>query len=547
MGKPDTYDYVIVGAGSAGCVLASRLSEDASIRILLLEAGGWDYDPRIHIPLAWGKIFQDRLHDWMYETEPEHALDGRRIEFARGKVIGGSSSTNAMAYVRGHAADYDRWAAGGLPEWSYAYALPYFCRQESWQGPPSGIRGRVGPITTCYSRYREYDPIVDAYLEAAQRAGYPSTEDYNGEQQEGFGLLQMSIRNGLRCSSATAYLKPAQGRGNLHILTHAHATGIIFEKQRAIGVQFLRRGRAATAHADREIILAAGVVNSPQLLLVSGIGCPDALAPHGIRVKAAIPGVGRNLRDHLSVGVEYQRKQPGPFPTKMRLDRLTGELARAWLVGTGFATDLPSGWTAFVRAVPDAEIPDTQLLFRAAPLGARPYLPPFKPPFADGFSCRAVLLRPRTSGRLELASPDPNKPVRIRQHFLADEKDRQTLRAGLRLVADLGRAKGLAPFVGKQVSPDPRALSDDDLDRHIRATAATAHHPLGTCKMGRASDDSAVVDPELRVRGVEGLRVADSSVMPDMIGGNINAAVVMIAERAADMIMMRTPPSASGA
>ena len=314
------YDYVIVGAGSAGCTLASRLTERGDVKVLLLEAGGWDRHPYIKLPLGWGKVLLGRMYDWGYDTEPEDTLGGRRIEVARGRVVGGSSSINAMAYVRGNRADYDRWASGGLPGWSYEDVLPYFRKQESWEGGANAFRGGDGPLTTRKSRYQ--DPLVDAYLDAAQSAGYALNDDYNGAQQDGFARMQMTIRRGRRDSAATAYLHPVLSRANLTVTVNAHVTRIVLEGMRATGIEYVKDGERHFVAAERDVILCGGTINTPQILMLSGIGPPDELRSLGIEVKAALPGVGKNLQDHAAALLIYGRRDESPLLRNMRVDRL---------------------------------------------------------------------------------------------------------------------------------------------------------------------------------------------------------------------------------
>lgn len=535
------FDYIIVGAGSAGCTLAYRLSEDPSVRVLVIEAGGWDRDPWIHIPLGWGRILQQRLHDWMYFAEPSASMDGRRIECARGKVVGGSSSINAMAYYHGHRCDYERWAAKGLPQWSYPHVLPYFRRGETWEGSESTYRGGKGPMTTQYCRFM--DPLCAAFMEAGKAAGHPVTDDYNGARQEGFAPIQMTLRNGRRCSAATAYLRPAMARSNLSVEVKALVSKVVMEGTRAVGVEYVQGGRKHVVRAEREVVLSGGPINSPQVLMISGIGHPDELTQHGIVPCVPLKGVGKGLLDHTSAVVTFGRRKPaGPFQRNMRLDRVALALAQAYLFGTGFASDLPFGLTAFLKTREQEVVPDLQLLFwMGATVTAAPYLPPFKKAFADSFTCRAMPMHPVSRGCVELASADPAEPMRIHQNFIGTDDEWRIIRTGVRMIRDITRQPALAPYIEAELSPGPACTSDADIDAFVRSTMGTVHHPVGTCMMGPASNEMAVVDGELRVIGAQGLRVVDTSVMPDLISGATNGPAMMIAEKASDMILGRAP------
>jgi len=528
------YDYVIVGAGSAGCTLANRLSEDGRTRVLLIEAGGWDSHPLLKIPLAWGKVLLDRMCDWGYDSEPEPGMHGRAIEVARGKVVGGSSSINAMAYVRGNRADYARWASGGLPDWSYEKVLPYFKKQESWEGGANAYRGGSGPMATRKARYA--DPLVDAYLQSAQEMGYALNDDYNGERQDGFGRMQMTLRGGRRESASTAYLHPVLSRPNLTVMTGALVTRVAVEGSRAVGVAYVQNGAAGFAEAEREVILSAGSINSPKLLMLSGVGDPDELRQHGIAVTAALPGVGRNLQDHAAALLIYGRRDESPLMRHMRWDRLLVTLGQGLVAGRGFATELPGGITGFVKSSPDEPIPDIQLLFIAGSLAAKPYLTNWSTRFADTFACRIVLLRPESRGRVTLASADPAAHPKIAFGLLSRPDDWRKLSQGIAIFRALARSRRLEPHIQREIGPGDGVTSAGDLEAYVRRTAVTAHHPSGTCRMGAESDPMAVVDSDLRVRGVEALRVVDASIFPDQLGGNINAPVIMIAEKAADRI-----------
>lgn len=545
MSAAKEFDYIIVGAGSAGCTLAYRLGAVPALRILVIEAGGWDRSPWIHIPLGWGKLLTERLHDWQYFAQPEPNVGGRAVECARGKVVGGSSSTNAMAYVRGNPADYARWAATGLPQWDHQHVLPYFKRMERWEDGGNAFRGGDGPLAVQRCRYE--DPLNQAFKEAALAVGHPWTDDYNGQSQSGFGQLQMTIAGGRRMSAARAYLRPALARGNVEIRVKAHVTRVLFDGDLATGIEYRQDGQLHSAQAAREVILSGGVINTPQLLMLSGIGDPAALAQHGIAAKAALPGVGKNLQDHVSVIVMYRRSQPSPFYRNMRADRIGLSLIRAYAFGSGFASDVPGGAMAFLKSDPALTCPDIQMILTTAPLPAWPYFPGVRKPFADGFACRTVLLHPKSRGEIKLASADPFAAPRIHQNFLGYPADWAIARKAIRDTREVVRQRALSRFVASESLPGGEVTSDAQLDAFIRKSAITVHHPAGTCKMGPPSDPLAVVDGDCRVFGVRGLRVVDASVMPDLTSGNINAPVIMIAEKISDHLRGLAPLAAQGA
>jgi 4-pyridoxate dehydrogenase len=527
------YDYIIVGAGSAGCMLAYRLGADPNNRILVLEAGGPDTDPLIHIPLGLGKMHDKRAHDWGYDAEPEQRLNGREIEAMRGKVVGGSSSINVMAYVRGHRGDYDRWADNGATGWSYADVLPYFRRMESWQGGEDTWRGGDGPLNTQFAKSQ--DPLWDAWIEAGKATGIGYTEDYNGEKQEGLGRSQSNIREGRRHSAATAFLRPAMRRGNVDLRVNTPVSRVVMDGKRAVGVEFIRLGRPETIRAAKEVVLSGGVFNSPQLLMLSGIGPADHLRSVGIEPLIDSPYVGKNLQDHLAVQPTATRPDPGPFRAEMRFDRMATSIVRAHLFGTGPATVLPGGLHGFLKTKSGLSATDIQLLFRGAPGNAHLWFPGVKRPYLDGFGLRPVLLHPESRGEVLLRSADPFDKVRIIQNFLEISNDLETLRTGVKIARDLLHHSALDKFRGVETAPGPDAKTDDQLDDWIRRTAITAHHPSCTTPMG--DNPEAVLDTECRVKGAENLRVVDASAMPDLVSGNIHAAVLVIAEKVSDHML----------
>ena len=526
-----TYDYIIVGAGSAGCVLASRLSEDEGARVLLLEAGGRDTSPLIHVPIGIGRIYQKNLFDWGYVSEPEPHAQNRRIPVMRGKVLGGCSSINVMTFTRGNPGDYDRWAQKGALGWSSSDVLPYFKRIESWQGGADAWRGDAGPVGVVWGQTQ--DPLTEAWLAAAEEAGLPRTEDYNGSEQEGFGRGQYSIRDGRRSSAASAYLKPARRRPNLTVATRAHATRVVLEGTRATGVDYLEGGTPVSARAGREVILCGGSFNSPHLLMLSGIGPAAHLAEHGIRAIVDLP-VGSNLQDHPVVTMLWRRNGAGPFRDLMRVDRMAAAMVRGYLTGTGPATIVPGGLHAFVKTRLGLAVPDVEFMFRHTPDGAHLWAPPFKPAYEDGFALRAVVLHPESRGAVRLASADPLERPRFTLNMLAVRSDLATLVEAVRIARAVAGQPALAPYRGDELAPGPAASDDAAIEAWIRRTAMTALHPASTCAMGTRPD--SVLDPELRVRGIEGLRVVDASAFPDLPTAHLNAVVMMMAEKAAELI-----------
>ena len=528
------YDYVIVGAGSAGCVLANRLTEDNGATVLLLEAGPPDRHPYISIPLGMGRMHDKAMFDWGYETEPEPNLNNRRIEAMRGKVLGGSSSINVMAYTRGNRGDYDRWAQKGARGWSYADVLPYFNRAETWEKGANTWRGGEGPLGTQFAKTP--DPIFDAWLEAAEQSGYPFTDDYNGKQQEGFGRGQYTIRDGRRSSTSRAYLRPARGRHGLTVETDAHATRITMQGTRATGVEYVTGSGDRKRAEAGEVIVAGGTFNSPQLLMLSGIGPSEHLRQVGVACVADLP-VGKNLQDHIGAYMTYSRKSPGVFHREMRFDRMATSMLMAYFHGTGPATVVPGGLHAFVKTRPELAVPDIEFMFRGTSHHPHLWFPFVYPAFTDGYGIRPTLMHPDSRGELLLRSSDPREAPRISYNFLSAPNDLPTLRQGFKLARELAFHRALDPYRGEELSPGEKVQTDTEIDAWLRKTLITAHHPAGTCQMG--TTPAAVLDPEMRVRGVEGLRVVDASAMPDMVGAHINACVIMMAEKASDMIRRR--------
>lgn len=528
------FDYVIVGAGSAGAALAHRLSESGDHSVRVLEYGGSDNSIFIKMPTAFSIPMNMKRYDWGFHSEKEPGLKGRSLHQARGKVLGGSSSINGLVYVRGCAGDFEEWEELGAAGWGYQDVLPYFKRGEDCVYGGDAYRGDQGGLTTCNGNNMK-NPLYRAFIKAGEQAGYGYTEDYNGYRQEGFGRMDMTVRDGVRCSTAMAYLKPAMNRPNLDIQTHALTTRVIMEGKTAVGVEYRQGGKTRRVRARKEVILSASSFNSPKLLMLSGIGPADHLKEHGIEVVHDLPGVGRNLQDHLEVWVQQECTQ------KITLNSWLGPLAKAWIganwlfLKRGLGTSNQFESNGYIRSRAGMKYPDIQFHFLA---GAIAYdgSSAFK---GHGFQVHLGANKPKSRGWVKLKSADPEAPPEIVFNYFAEEEDKEAFRAGLRWTREIFAQPALDEYRGKEVSPGPDVQTDAQIDQWLAETAETAYHPAGSCRMG--TDAMAVVDPECRVHGVRNLRVVDSSIMPTVTNGNLNAPTIMIGEKAADHILGRTP------
>ena len=530
MNEPETYDFIVVGAGSAGCVLADRLSASGKHTVLLLEAGGEDRHLWIHIPIGYGKLFTDARVNWLFESAPEPELNNRQIMQPRGKVLGGSSSINGLLYIRGQRQDFDHWRQLGNVGWSYEDVLPYFKKSEAQCRGADAFHGGEGPLSV--SDQVEPHEVCEAFIRAAQEVGIPRNDDFNGATQEGAGYFQTTMRNGRRLSTARAYLKPARGRANLTVATGALTERVLVENGIAVGVQYRWHGRSITAHARGEVILSAGAFGSPQILQLSGLGPAALLRQHGISVLRDIPGIGADLQDHLQARLQYRVTRPITVNDAVtRFDRRMWAGLRYVLFRKG-PLAVSAGYAGgFFRTDPRLESPDVQchlLLFSADKPGGS--LHPW-----PGMTASICQLRPESRGTLRIKSADPADAPEIKLNYLSTEGDKRTMVQGLQLLRRIMGAPALKPHIAEERDPGPSCTSDADLLAFIRARGTTIFHPTSTCRMG--VDEAAVVDPELRVKGIGRLRIADASVMPTVVSGNTNAACIMIGEKCSDLIL----------
>lgn len=532
------YDYIIIGAGSAGCVLANRLSEDPDTSVLVLEFGGSDRSVVIQMPSAFSIPMNTKKYNWRYETEPEPFLNGRKIHCPRGKVLGGSSSINGLVYIRGHACDFDEWESLGAQGWGYRNCLPYFKRAEHYEAGGDNYRGQTGPLHTTNGNHMK-NPLYGAWVQAGAEAGYIKTDDCNGYMQEGFGAMHMTVKNGVRCSTANAYLRPAMARPNLTVITHAMTRQIILDGKRAVGVSYDHNGQTHEVYCRREVVVSSGPIGSPHLLQRSGIGPADVLRKAGIELRHDLPGVGENLQDHAEVYIQFGCKEPVTLNSKMDpLSKLL--IGLRWLLfkdGLGATNHFEAG--GFIRSDKGLRWPDIQFHF----LPAAMRYDGNKPIKGHGFMVLTGPNKPKSRGYVRARSADPYEHPQIQFNYLQREEDREGFRRCIRLTREIIGQKAMDRFRDSEIAPGVLVNSDEDLDAFVRENLESTYHPCGSCRMGE--DALAVVDSELRVHGLDGLRVIDSSVFPSEPNGNLNAPTIMLAERASDLLRGRAmlPPS----
>ncbi|MCW0236324.1 MAG: choline dehydrogenase [Ferrovibrio sp.] len=528
-----SFDYIIVGAGSAGCVLANRLSAHGNASVLLLEAGTPARNPFYNLPMMVGRMYRRLANNWFYFTEPQEQLNGRRIFWPRGKMVGGSFIFNGMVYIRGARMDYDQWAQEGNEGWSYEDVLPYFRRSESYHGGETPYHGADGPMAV--SRAKSVNPLFRAFVESGVQAGYPRNEDFNGHTQEGFGWYDFNIKDGRRHNTATAFLKPALSRPNLSVETGAVVLRVVTSGGRATEVEYLQDSQVKRVGCDGEVLLSGGAINSPQILMLSGIGAADDLRKLGIDPEIDLPGVGQNLHDHLDVSLAYRTKQPVSLIRDLRLDRLTANIAKAFLFGQGPAASSPIEAGGYLSTRPGLEAPDCQAFF--LPVGASNtaiWFPPYKSNQEHTFSVRVGPIRPQSRGYLKLRSADPLEAPILEPRYLTASEDMQTQIRALKMMREVFAQPAMREYAAEEIAPGAAKTSDAEWEAYIREAATTAFHPVGTAKMG--TGPNCVVDSRLRVHGFENIRVVDASIMPSIPSGNTNAPTIMIAEKAADLI-----------